>query len=206
MDCPSMATPSLPERTGQNCLVSVINRPWLISEDEYPCSQLCLPTQHICVFTALHRTVLRGAVSACYLMQECTGVLPWVMMECIRVAGLPLLSTSKGILHRTAPLYYRKGSAVGVVAGGGWMGITHRWPRLASNQSHTHLSNGASHKNTGTEGKRIHHSLYSCTLVWDWTAKMRFCRFSIWWSSERWQDSYLLFNVPNYEQGHWRAN
>lgn len=68
------------------------------------------------------------------------------------MAGLPLLSTSEGILRCRAALYHRKRSAV-VAGGGGQMSITHRWPRSASNQSHTHLSHVASPKTTGTEGK-----------------------------------------------------
>lgn len=93
-------------------------------------------------------------------MPACTRVLPWVMTECVRVAGLPLLSTSEGILRRTAALYQafsgaRQGWGWRLVAGGGRMVITHRWPPSASNQSHTHLSHGASHKTAGTEGKSI---------------------------------------------------
>lgn len=80
------------------------------------------------------------------------------------MAGLPLLSTSEGILCRSPELYHRRHSAVhtggGGVDGGGRMGITHRWPLSASNQSHTHSSHLASRKTTGSAGIRIHHNLY----------------------------------------------
>lgn len=131
--------------------------------------------------------------------------------ECVHTFSPGWWRSSEGILHRTVLSLQtfssaRQGWGWWQVGDGGRMGITHSWPWSASNQSHTHLSQRASHKTTGTEGKRIYHNLYSCPHVWDLTAQMRFCHTSIWWSSERWQEGYILFNIPNYEQGHWRAN
>lgn len=156
------------------------------------------PSQRVCVFTAHCWPALHTAVSACYLMRVCTRVLPWVMTECIRAAALPLLTTSEGILRCRAALYHRERSAV--VAGGGRMGITHRWPRSASNHSHTHLSHGASPQNNRDWRETY---ISQSVLVPTCLGQKRFCHSSIWWSSERWQESSILFK---FEPRHWRAN
>lgn len=63
-------------------------------------------------------------------MRACTRVLPWVMTECVRVAGLPLLSTSEGILRRTAALYQAFSGARQGWWGGGWWLVVGGWLSL----------------------------------------------------------------------------
>lgn len=78
---------------------------------------------HVWVVTVPRWTVMHGSVvcvCVCYLMRVCTHFLPCVKTECIHVAGLPLLSTSEGILHCTATLYHHRLSGIHAGVWGGW--------------------------------------------------------------------------------------
>lgn len=86
----------------------------------------------------------------------------------------------------------------------GWLSFTDGLDRLLTRATHIYHKEFLT-KTTGTEGKPMTTTIYNfCPHFWDLTAQMCICHSSIWWSSERWQDSYILFIVPNYEQGHWR--
>lgn len=125
------------------------------------CSQFRSPSQRMCAFSQLHTGLwCTVQLCVCYLMRVCTRFLPCVMTERVHVAGLPLLSTSEGILcSRTLSSQALHGACQGW-GSGWWMGITHWWPLSASKQSHTHSSHLASRKTTGTAGKHIYHNLY----------------------------------------------
>lgn len=211
MDRPSVATPSLPEKIGQNRAVPLIKLPWLFSVDEQACSQFRSPSQRVCVVTAPLWTALHGAYSRGVLpdasVYTCSPLGDDGVYPCGRFSFAKYIPGISAPQSRALSLQVFSGARQGWgwwLEVSGWLSFTDGLDRLLSRATHIYHTQFLT-KTTGTEGKPLTPTIYNlCPHVWDLTAQMCICHSSIWWSSERWQDSCILFIVPNYEQGNWR--